>query len=201
VAGYVVGISGPSGGGKTTIAKQVAALLGAAVVLHFDDYDNVSVHPADYAAWLAQGADYNAWQLPQLAHDVCLLKQGQAIRSPLDSRLIAPAPYVVFDAPLGRAHQATGQHIDWMVYLDTPLDIALARRLLRDDVGAGVIGIEERLERLAEKLRSYLQGGRAAYLAMDTQIKPLCDQIIDGSLPATQQTQQIVTAVRARAKG
>ena len=45
---------------------------------------------------------------------------------------VGPASYVVADAPLGRAHSDSGRFIDLMVFIDTPLDIAMARRTLRD---------------------------------------------------------------------
>jgi uridine kinase len=85
---FVVGISSPAGGGKTTVAHKVAELLAEAVVISFDDYDETSLHPADYRSWLAAGADYNAWHTPRLAGDLERLKQGQEIVSPVDGRTV-----------------------------------------------------------------------------------------------------------------
>jgi hypothetical protein len=62
-----------------------------------------------------------------LAEDLKRLKHHQEITSPVDQKKVLPAAYILFDAPLGRAHGETGQYIDLMVYLDTPLDVAMAR--------------------------------------------------------------------------
>ena len=59
----VIAIAGPSGGGKTTLVQHVAALLDHATQVYFDDYEAVSTYPADMAAWIANGADPNAWTL------------------------------------------------------------------------------------------------------------------------------------------
>jgi uridine kinase len=72
----VIGISGPSGGGKTTVTAHLVARLPA-VLISFDDYDHLTIHPASYQQWLAAGADYNAWQTPQLTADLQRLKTGQ----------------------------------------------------------------------------------------------------------------------------
>jgi uridine kinase len=60
-----------------------------------------------------------------------------------------------------------------MVFLDTPLDVAMAHRILRDS--------ESSEYRLQDELKSYLDYGRDAYLELDKQVKPTCDLIIDGS--------------------
>jgi len=86
--------------------------------------------------------------------------------------------------------------IDFMVYIDTPLDIAMARRLLRTLDGQTPETINERLNELKSELRAYLKGGRAAYLEMDKQIKPACDLVLDGRLPVEALAQQVVMAIR-----
>lgn len=193
---FVVGISSPAGGGKTTVAYKVAKLLADAVVISFDDYDETSIHPADYRSWLAAGADYNAWQTPCLASDLERLKQGQEIVSPVDRRTVFPAAYIVFDAPLGRAQRETGQYIDLMVYLDAPLDVALARRILRDFYKDEATFSDEVAELLRRELEAYLDFSRAAYLEMDQQVKPKSDLVLDGTLAPGVLAIQITQAIQ-----
>lgn len=176
---FVIGISAPSGGGKTTVARQLVARLPDAVLLSFDDYDHLTVHPASYPQWLAEGADYNAWQTPQLSVDLRRLRAGQAIVAPRTGQVVSPRAYIVFDAPLGRAHHETGQQIDLMVFIDTPLDVAMARRLLRD-YSQNERSLSHKWAQIQSELAVYLASGRAAYLEMDRQIKPGCDLILDG---------------------
>jgi uridine kinase len=123
------------------------------------------------------------------------------ISSPLTGAPISPARYVVFDAPLGRAHEATGALIDFMVYLDTPLDVAMARRLLRTFDERVRFAVDHDLGPIRAELTSYLAYGRDAYLEMDRQIKPRCDLILDGLATIDWLAQQILEAVNGRWAG
>jgi uridine kinase len=196
--GFVVGSSSPSGGGKTTVVSKVAEVLRDAVVITFDDYDGSNMHPTSYRHWLAEGADYNAWHTPRLAEDLKRLKHKQEIISPIDGKKVWPASYILFDAPLGRAHGETGQYIDLMVYLDTPLDIAMARRILRDFYGGTSILSGQEAELLRRELESYLEVSRAAYLELDKQVKPKSDLILDGTLKPEELVIRIVEGINAQ---
>ena len=178
----VIGISGVTGGGKTAVAKRLAELLQDAVTLCFDDYDDTNIHPQDPQIWLAGGADYNAYETPVLTNDLRSLTTGNHVTSPVDGSKIAPAKYIVFDAPLGRAHLDSGRFIDFMVSIDTPLDVAMGRRLLRDFPGGSGRGAEETISSLRASLSSYLHGARSLYLEHQDQIRRSCDLILDGCL-------------------
>ena len=53
---------------------------------------------------------------------------------------------------MGRAHSDSGQFIDLMVFIDTPLDIAMARRILRDIEPAARSTAEEALKHVKGEL-------------------------------------------------
>ena len=195
---FVTGISSPSGGGKTAVAKRVSELLPDAVTLFFDDYEPDTVHPASIRQWLEEGANYNDWKTPKLKDDLTELKAGQAIVSPVDGLTINPRMYVVFDSPFGYAHAETGGLIDLMVFIDTPLDVAMARRLLRDFSSASVDNFGTNIGRLTAELIAYLDYGRQAYLEMDKQIKPICDLLIDGCSAVDDLAEEVVRAKRTR---
>ena len=178
----VIGISSVSGGGKTAVAKKLTELLQDAVMLCFDDYDESTVHPEDLHTWFAAGADYNVWKTPTLTSDVLSLTTGNDIISPIDGSNIPTAKYIVFDAPLGRAHSDTGRFIDFMVFIDTPLDIAMARRLLRDIATNTEKSAQNSVKCLHLNLSSYLDGGRLLFLEFENQIKGNCDIVLDGRL-------------------
>lgn len=179
---FVIGISSVSGGGKTAVTRRLAQLLQDAVTLCFDDYDDTNLHPENRQMWLKEGADYNVWKTPALTEALQSLKSGNAITSPFDGSKISPARFIVFDAPLGRAHFDTGRFIDFMVFIDTPLDVAMARRFLRDIPSQAEQGTEETIKSLKTNLCSYLNGGRLLYLQFQRQIKEKCDLILDGCL-------------------
>ncbi len=180
---YVVGISSVSGGGKTTIAKELCRDLPNSVGLFFDDFDDTTVHPDDFYQWVVDGGDYNAWQTPGI------VKQLEVFKSDREH------DYVVFDAPLGRAHEATGRFIDLMVYIDTPLDVAMARRLLRDYQPEGADSPERLISGLRDDLSHYLEKARLPYLEMATGVKPRCDIVLDGTLDPKALVAKIVDAL------
>ncbi len=198
--GFVLGISAISGGGKTVLVKHLAERLDESVVLSFDEYDEAGhvTHPESFRRWLRDGADQNAWQAPRLAADLAQLKSGNPIASPVDRSPILPAQFVIFDAPLGRAHRSTGQHIDLMVYIDTPLDVAMARRILRDFCGDGSSLSVQQSEELRRSLEDYLEFSRAAYLMMDRHVKPSCDLVVDGLLSLDELANQLIEALKKR---
>ena len=165
---FVIGIGAVSGGGKTRLVTELARKLGNAHAVYFDEFDDTTEHPSDLRKWLADGGDHNAWKAPVLVEHLRVLKDCDA-SVPKDS----PNRYVVFDAPLGRAHAASGQYIDLMVFLDTPLDIAMARRLLRD-------GFENTPE---SHLRGYLEWTRSLFLRHIEQVSATADLVLDGTLP------------------
>ena len=86
-----------------------------------------------------------------------------------------------------------------MVFIDTPLDVAMARRLLRDFASASDDGSTSDVDRLAAELTAYLDYGRGAYLEMDRQVKPTCDLVLDGFSAVDDLAEEVVRAIRARA--
>lgn len=115
------------------------------------------------------------------------LRNNERIICPVSKKELIPTNYIVFDAPLGRKHVATGQYIDFSVYLNTPLDIALARRLLRDYT-------DKNNEKIIDELNFYLTDSRPLYV-MDYEWKDSCDLVIDGSLPIDKQISLILNKI------
>ncbi len=188
---YTVALGSYGGGGKTTLVRYLASTLNASKI-SWDDYNEAGLmtHPDDWVA-----ADTNDWKVPRLATDLSQLKQGQSITSPLGGPSIQPTPYTMFDAPLGYAHQETGQHIDVFVFIDTPLDVAMARRILRDYFAGRETLTSEQTTTLKTDLEGYLKFARAAFLSMDKKVKPLADVVVDGTLPIEMLAKQIMEKV------
>ena len=176
----VIGISAVGGGGKTTITRRLVEVLGDAVALHFDDYDDTNVHPDDLQHWLADGGDYDAFQTPLFTCHLHALRAGRSISSPVGGT-VGPARYVVADAPLGRAPSDSGRFIDLMVFVDTPLDVALARRTLRDlELASGPTAIEA-LAHAKLELAGYLARARPVYALFQERMRAGADLIVDGT--------------------
>ncbi|MYL49958.1 hypothetical protein GLV98_10700 [Halobacillus litoralis] len=152
----VIAVAAVSVGGKTTITKKLKDRLAGAQALFFDSYDFEGA-PENITEWVEDGPDYHQWELDPLMEDIQSAQH---------------APFLILDYPFSYKHERMKPWIDYSVFIDTPLDIAMARRLIRDEDKQGV----------EEELNHYLNGGRKAYLEMLHSIKPDADLIVDGTL-------------------
>ena len=201
---WVVVISGTSGSGKTTLVRKTAELLGDAVCLYFDDYRSVSVYPQpDLTAWLAAGADPDEWRTPRFAADLGLLRIGQTISLPDGKGIVEAKPYIVVEDPFGRSRQEMAPSIDFVAYIDLPLEVAMARKLRREINGiARDRGLEAALDRLNGFFAEFLDGPvREAYIAANRIARSTCDLVLDGMRPIEELAEEIVQRVRALSSG
>ena len=192
---FAIGISSPSGGGKTAVTLKVSQIMENAVTILWDDYDFDTTHPQSLTEWLKAGANNNDWKTPLLRDDLRKLKAGESILSPVTGKTIRPKKYVIFDSPLGYTHTETAAFIDYMIFIDTPLDVAMARRMLRNlDMNPSDSAISD----LKMGATAYLEYGRQAFLEMDKQVKPTCDLILDGCLLVDDLAKEIIVAVKSK---
>lgn len=156
----IIAIAAVAGGGKTTVTSRLSQRLSGARALYFDDYDLIG--PDHIIDWVERGADYNEWNIDPILADIGELTDTREVE------------YILLDYPFARLHDKL-KSIDLTIFIDTPLDIAMARRLLRD------YG-EANQDALWDDLRFYLIKGRMGYESMLKTIKPNSDIVIDGSL-------------------
>lgn len=204
---YVIAISSVSGGGKTTLVNRTAALLEG-TKLFFDDYASVSEYPSDFKKWLEDGANVSEWKTPQFSRDLAALKRGETIVSPIDGAKIQPSDYIVIEEPMGRKRAEMAGLIDFVAVIDTPLEIALTRRLLRDYVPGSLEEIEKAtreqlaasVDQMVSGLRGFLEGylyfARDIYITVQEQAKENCDLVLDGTRPVEALVQELVTVVK-----
>ncbi len=173
---WVVAVGAVSGGGKTTITNGLAERLPASHVLLFDDYD--FEEPANLLAWVDQGADYQAWDLTPLVAD-------------LERALREPCQHIILDYPFAYAQDQVSPYIDIAIFVDTPLDVALSRRLLRDFRGSSG-------EAILRDVQHYVESGRRAYMAHLKTVRHQSDMVVDGSQPPEAIVTDIVDQLAAR---
>ncbi len=180
----VVGISGISGSGKTALTKLLAYKLNATAIF-WDDFDDVSTSPDDYVAWYESGSPggANAWGYPLLADTIKRLKSSETVTSPANKEKLESKNWIGFDAPFGRDHKQTASYIDFWVHLNTPLDIALGRRILRD------FNAQTPTQEILENIRIYLEESRPLF---SEQHKESADMIVDGSKSIGTIAQEII---------
>ncbi|MEW6664099.1 MAG: hypothetical protein AB1512_02610 [Thermodesulfobacteriota bacterium] len=127
---YVIAVAAAIGAGKTSLVRAIADRLVHATTIHYDCYERATEKPAhDMVQWLRNGADFDDLLVPNLAEDLQKLRNGRAVVEPMTNREIPPEKYIIFEMPLGREHKGTAGYIDLLIWVETPLDIALARKL------------------------------------------------------------------------
>ena len=176
----VVAIASGVGGGKSTLARELARALGEAHVLDFDDFEPFTARPlAETCAWMRDGADPARLRVPGLEDALRALKAGQAARNPATAAELRARGHVIFEAPFGRWHPDSGRHIDLLVWIDTPLDIALARKLRQ--LSSAFPGPEAAFRPwLREYLAAYLEGVEALLRLQHEKVRPGADLVLDG---------------------
>jgi uridine kinase len=195
---FVIAVSGPSGAGKSTVVRNLAARLGDAAALFFDDYESKSIYP-DITKWLNDGADPNQFQTPQLSADLGTLRAGSSITLPHNGQALQPARVIVLEEPFGRERIEMANLIDFVVCIDLPLEIALARKLLRM---LEYYLAEQTPDAFAKQLQFllpwYLDSGRELYRAVQQGVLRNCDLIADGMLPPEVLADAISAAILSR---
>ena len=171
---FVVSVASVSGGGKTATVAGLTDVLPNTKALYFDQYDCGG--PENIMDWLDKGADNNEWDLAPLLAD-------------LDRLLAEPLDCIILDFPFADQHAQSSPYIDFTVFIDTPLDLALARRLMRDFSDAGTADIMGGIQYYADR-------GRAAYLHMLETIRPSSDLVVDGTGSTTDVVHSIAESIR-----
>jgi len=156
----VISISAVSGGGKTTITELLNKTLQRSKALFFDDYNFDG--PTDIVKWINRGANPNEWDLTPFIEDLQALSKEF-----LD--------YVIIDFPFSYTHSQINYLINISVFIDTPLDIAMVRRVIRDHSDSST-------EIILSDMENYLLRGRSGYVHMLNTIKPNVDLVVDGTL-------------------
>lgn len=176
----IIGITGGSGSGKTTIVRRLGELAGDFQVIPQDNYYKSASH-VDNANITAFNFDHpGAFDTDLLLKHLTDLKAGEAIEMPTydfvhhrraevtipvaASRLIVIEGIMVFVDPRIR------DLLDLKIYVDTPDDIRFIRRLERD--------INERGRTHHSVVQQYLEVVRPGHFAFIEPQKAWSDLII-----------------------
>lgn len=171
----VIAIAAVTAGGKTTIVNEIKKSLQNVTSLHFDNYQ-FEGEVDDFHDWVMQGANYNVWDLSPLINDICEIKNN------------GDCDYLLLDYPFAYCHKELSKYIDCAIFIDTPLDIAMARRVLRDMNNATG-------EEIRRDMDMYLKYARVAYVQMLKDVLPSSDYVIDGSKELEEKVEEIIKII------
>ena len=185
----IVAISGHPGSGKTSLTKALQKRLGVPA-LHYDDFEMVtSLPPERIRDWIERGSDYDEIMLEPLVRELIRLAEA------------TPRPKcVLLDTLLGRAHAATGKLIDTLIWVDTPPDIALARKIGEAAGRARATPGEAPafMGWLDSYLRHYTDFIAGTYAVQSERVRPAADIIMDGRAPVEQMADEAMVAIQQR---
>ncbi len=184
----IIGITGMSGSGKTTLVKALSDSINATAV-YWDDFDAISKAPEDLVDWYHRGKNHTEFDYANLSDVLNQFKSGGTVQHPVSSEKLVSAPFIIFDAPMGRLHHQTGRYIDIEIYMDTPPDVSLARRLIRDYEHT-----PDDKNEVIEELKFYIEQSRPLFFSDD--LKNSADLIMDGNIATNHQIEIIHSYLR-----
>lgn len=178
----IVGIAGASASGKTLVSKTICNDLGQSKVLmipedsYYKDLANMPIsvrekvnfdHPEafDHQLCHKQLADLQA--LKEI--DLPIYDYEKHTRK-TETKRLKPAPIIILEGILIFSDPKLRSLMDIKIFIDTPLDICLTRRIKRD--------IEERGRQLDSILEQYSKTVRPMYLQFIEPSKRYADIII-----------------------
>ncbi len=167
---YIIAIGAIAGGGKTILSQAVHEFLSSSALYCFDDFEETNRYPEDFYEWWRRGADVSEFDCPGMYKAVSEEIQKAAVE------------FIILDYPFGRQHERFRALIDLSVFIDTPLDVALARRIVRNEC--------DDLENLKREMVDYESKARALYADAAARGKKECDLLLDGSKSIEELTKQ-----------
>jgi len=178
----IIGISGGTGSGKTTVANRILESVSADEVVFIQQdlyYRNLKDMPLDYRN--AANFDHpDALDNDLLINHLKKLKSGEPVELPIydfrtHARLpattrIQSKPIVILEGILIFAEPRLREQLDIKVFVDTPDDIRFIRRLRRD--------IAERGRTLDSVIEQYIATVRPMHIQFIEPSKRYADVII-----------------------
>ncbi|NNC81041.1 MAG: hypothetical protein HKN94_12915 [Acidimicrobiales bacterium] len=126
----LVAVDGPGGSGKTTFADRLSSAADGAPIVHTDDFASAD-NPVNW--WPRM--------LNQVIAPLGRGERGRYQRYDWPSKTLAewhevdPAPIVIIEGvSAGRAEWV--EHLDFVIWIDTPREVRLQRAIERDGPGA-----------------------------------------------------------------
>jgi len=200
--GLLVGIAGGSGAGKTTLVNVISEKLKAlasieATIVNHDSYYKEYSHLSKTEKDKLNFDHPNSLDNHLFVEHLALLKQGQSVLAPVydfatHSRLtntviIKPSSVILVDGILLLVEPIIREILDIKIFLDTPADIRILRRLHRD--------INERGRTVESVINQYLATVRPMHEQFVEPSKQYADLILFGENWSESQLETVINLI------
>ncbi len=199
----VIGISGPSGSGKSWFSEHLRDLIetrlgaGSVTILQEDCYYNDQTEMSFEERCQCNYDHPEAFEHELLARQLARLKSGEAIEAPLydycnhnrrkETQRIPPANLVIVEGIMLFHNPHLRDELELKIYIDTPWDICLMRRIQRDTKERGR-SLDSILQQYETTVRPMLKQFLAptmehaditinGYQTLDEEVTGLADQV------------------------
>ena len=176
----IIGITGGSGSGKTTIVNKIAEIVPDFQFIPQDNYYKSAEHISNQNITAFNFDHPSAFDNDLIFEQLGALKAGEAVDMPQydfvrhrrasETIRISPAKLVVFEGIMIFFEKRIRDLIDLKVYVDTPDDIRFIRRLQRD--------MKERGRTQDSVVRQYLEVVRPGHYQFVEPTKAYADIIV-----------------------
>ena len=198
----LVGIAGGSGAGKTTLVNVISEKLKAlasieATIVNHDSYYKEYSHLSKTEKDKLNFDHPNSLDNHLFVEHLALLKQGQSVLAPVydfatHSRLtntiiIKPSSVILVDGILLLVEPKIREILDIKIFLDTPADIRILRRLHRD--------INERGRTVESVINQYLATVRPMHEQFVEPSKQYADLILFGENWSESQLETVINLI------
>ncbi|MGB9749506.1 MAG: uridine kinase [Caldisericia bacterium] len=178
---FLIGISGGTGSGKTTVALNIKEKIGEEILIldmdsYYKDHSNIT-----FDERLKINYDHpDAFDIPLLKEHIQNLIDGKEIKKPIYSfveyvrlkeyEIIKPQRIIILEGIFALFYEELRNLMDIKIYVDTDPDIRLIRRILRDT--------KERGRTLDSVIKQYTEVVRPMHIQFVEPTKRFADIII-----------------------
>jgi len=172
---YVVVISGVTGSGKTTLINALNKKLNS-FVISFDNYSIDALPSAPPIDTPVKDA-VNQYDISALMADLKKVNNHY--------------PFILIDFPFGYKNKTLKPFIDKVIYIKTPLDICLARQIIRDYQ-------DKSTDEIMSWMRTYLDFARPIFVDHEQFVSNDADLVMDGTLSLNEKLNLVLKTIPSK---
>ncbi len=194
----LIGISGGSASGKTTLARKLAEYFSENTqILSLDNYYK-SFHPDQEGSYQHINFDSpDSFDLDLFCKQLKSLHEGGHIAVPQydfvshsrlsETKTLAPSKFIIVEGLFLFNQTNCNNEFDFTIYVDAPDDIRLIRRIKRD--------IKDRGRSVDSVVQQYTQTVRPMHVANVVPNKKLADYVFDGNGKFETEFEKLITCL------